>query len=405
MKIFKSINACRVSNKKDLVTLFKFPNFYLTGIFPKQKQKILKTPFEVVFSKSSKLLQLKHNYDQKFLYGKNYGYRSGLNPVMVKHLKEKYFILKKKLDLKKEDKFLDIGSNDSTFLNFSKCKKYGVDPSIKKFLGYYDKNTNYYIDTFENAFLKVKEVKFKLITSIAMFYDLPDPLSFLNKIKLILSDNGMYHIEVANVLSFIDNFSYDTFCHEHFEFYSLSSLNFLIKKSKLKIKDFGYNDINGGSIWLDIVQNDSKFKCNTIKINRFINYEKKRGLHKASTYKKYFEKVKSHSKKLNNLLLELKNKNKKIVGIGASTKGNVLLQFCKIGNKQIDYIYDVNSFKFGKYTPGTNIQIKNEAKMNLSKYDYILILIWHFNKFIINKIRKKNKKIKIITPFPRIKIF
>jgi len=97
--------------------------------------------------------------------------------------------------------------------------------------------------------------------------------------------------------------------------------------------------------------------------------------------------------------------NKKIVGIGASTKGNVLLQFCKIGNKQIDYIYDVNSFKFGKYTPGTNIQIKNEAKMNLSKYDYILILIWHFNKFIINKIRKKNKKIKIITPFPRIKIF
>ena len=404
MKIFKSINACRVSNKKDLVTVFKFPNFYLTGIFPKQKQKILKTPFEVVFSKSSKLLQLKHNYDQKFLYGKNYGYRSGLNPIMTKHLRDKYFILKKKLVLKKKDKILDIGSNDSTFLNFSKCKKYGVDPSIKKFLKYYKKDTNYYIDTFENAFVKLREEKFKLITSIAMFYDLPDPLSFLKKIKSILSDDGIYHIEVANVLSFMDNFSYDTFCHEHFEFYSLSSLNFLIEKSKLKIKDFGYNDINGGSIWLDIIQDDSKFKCNTIKINRIINYEKKRGLHKASTFKKFFERVSKHSRKLNNLLLELKNKNKKIAGLGASTKGNVLLQFCKIGNKQIDNIYDVNPFKFGKYTPGTDIQIKDEKKMNLNDYDYVFVLIWHFNKFIVNKIKKHNKNIKIITPFPKIKI-
>ena len=404
MKIFKSINKCRVSKKKDFISVFKFPNFYLTGIFPNKKQKILKTPFEVIFSKSSKLLQLKHNYDQKLLYGENYGYRSSLNPVMVKHLKQKYFILEKKLGLKKSDNFLDIGSNDSTFLNFSKSKRYGVDPSIKKFIRYYNKNTNVYIDTFENAFLKLKNVKFKLITSIAMFYDLPDPLSFLKKIKTILSDDGIYHIEVANVLSFIDNFSYDTFCHEHFEFYSLSSLNFLIKKSNLKIKDFGFNKINGGSIWLDIVKKDNKFKINENKIIKFINYEKKRGLHKASTYKKFFEKASKHSKKLNNFLLEIKKKNKKIAGFGASTKGNVLLQFCKISNKQIDNIYDVNPFKFGKYTPGTNIQIKDEKKMNLNNYDYVLVLIWHFNKFIVNKIKKHNKNIKIIIPFPKIKI-
>tara|TARA_Y100000389_G_scaffold74138_1_gene70772 strand:- start:4152 stop:5369 length:1218 start_codon:yes stop_codon:yes gene_type:complete len=405
MKIFKSINRCRASNKKDLITVFKFPNFYLTGIFPKKNQKIYKTPFEVVFSKSSKLLQLKHNYNQKFLYGKNYGYRSGLNPVMIKHLKEKYFILKKKLDLKKKDKFLDIGSNDSTFLNFSECKKYGVDPSMEKYLSYYKKDTDTYINTFEKAFRKLKGKKFKLITSVAMFYDLPDPLSFLNKIKLILSKDGIFHVEVANVLSFIDNFSYDTFCHEHFEFYSLSSLEFLVKKSNLRIKDFGFNNINGGSIWLDIVQDNSKFRSKEKKIAKFINYEKKRGLHKVSTYKQYFQDVYKHSKKLNNLLLNLKENNKKIAGLGASTKGNVLLQFCNIGNKQIDYIYDVNSFKFGKYTPGTNIEIKDESKMNLNNYDYILILIWHFNKFIIKKIREKNKKIKIITPFPKIQIF
>ena len=136
MKIFKSINACRVSKKKDLVSVFNFPNFFLTGIFPTKNQKIKKTPFEVVFSKSSKLLQLKHNYNQKFLYGDNYGYRSGLNKVMINHLSKKYLYLSKKLKLNENDKILDIGSNDSTFLNFSKSKKYGVDPCIKKYLKY-----------------------------------------------------------------------------------------------------------------------------------------------------------------------------------------------------------------------------------------------------------------------------
>lgn len=276
MKIYKSINRCRVSNMKDLVTVFKKRNFYLTGIFPKKNQKILKTPFEVVFSKSSKLLQLKHNYNQKFLYGKNYGYRSGLNPIMVKHLKEKYIKINKRLNLKTSDKILDIGSNDSTFLNFFKCEKYGVDPSIEKYLSYYKKETHVYIDTFEEAFKKLKHKKFKLISSIAMFYDLPDPLSFLKKIELILSKDGIYHLEVANVLSLIDNFSYDTFCHEHFEFYSLSSLEFLVKKGNLRIKDFGFNNINGGSIWLDIVHKDSRFKLQKKKNFKLYSLRKKK---------------------------------------------------------------------------------------------------------------------------------
>jgi len=158
MQIYKIINKCRASNNKDLLSVFKFPNFFLTGIFPKYKQNVIKTPFEVVFSKSSKLLQLKHNYNQKFLYGDNYGYRSGLNEIMINHLKNKYFTLKKKLKLKKTDNFLDIGSNDATLLNFSNCNKYGVDPSIKKYLKYY-KNTKIYISVFEKVFKKLKKKK------------------------------------------------------------------------------------------------------------------------------------------------------------------------------------------------------------------------------------------------------
>tara|TARA_B100000886_G_C20400286_1_gene482241 strand:- start:468 stop:1682 length:1215 start_codon:yes stop_codon:yes gene_type:complete len=404
MKIYKSINACRVSKKKDLVSVFNFPNFYLTGIFPSKYQKIKKTPFEVVFSKSSKLLQLKHNYNQKFLYGDNYGYRSSLNKIMINHLNKKYLYLNKKLKLNENDKILDIGSNDSTFLSFSNSKKYGVDPSIKKYLKYYDKETRVFIDTFENAYSKIKKNKFKLITSIAMFYDLPNPVSFLKKVKSLLSDDGIYHIEVANLLSFIDTFSYDTFCHEHFEFYSLTSLNYIIDKCGLKIHNFGFNKINGGSIWIDIVKNSYKER-DTKKLKKYILYEKKRGLHNLTTYKKFFKKVEKHSNKLNKLIVDLKKKERKIAGLGASTKGNVLLQFCNLGKNEIDNIYDVNPFKFGKYTPGTKIKIIDENKMNLKNYDYILVLIWHYNEFIIRKIKKLNNKIKIIFPFPKIKIF
>ena len=140
--IYKKINKCRISDDKKLISVAKFPDMGLTGTFPKsKKEKIIKTPFEVVFSKKSKLLQLRHNYNPKILYGKNYGYRSGLNPTMIKHLNDKKNYLSKKFKIHKLDLILDIGSNDGTFLNFfnnnNRC--YGIDPSIVKLKKFYKK--------------------------------------------------------------------------------------------------------------------------------------------------------------------------------------------------------------------------------------------------------------------------
>ena len=405
--IYKKISKCRISGDKNLITVAKFPKMGLTGTFPKSKsEKIIKTPVEVVFSKKSKLLQLRHNYNPKILYGKNYGYRSGLNPTMVLHLKNKFNMLTTKFKINKQDLILDIGSNDGTFLNFfnnnSRC--YGIDPSIIKLKKYYKNKSNLVPNTFEKGYSKISKKKFKLITAVAMFYDLERPINFVELVKSILESDGIFHLEVAYLPEIVKTFSYDTFCQEHYEYYSLLSLSYIFKKTNMKIIDFGMNEINGGSIWLNVTHNNTKYKTNEKKIERQLKYEKSRNMDKIKTYQVFFKNVFNHAKKLNELIIKLKNKNMKVSGFGASTKGNVLLQLANIDNSLLDRIYDVNKEKFGKLTPITNIKIKDEIDLTKEKQDYLLILIWHFKKFIYKKIARKNKKIKLIIPFPKIKI-
>tara|TARA_Y100000590_G_scaffold464273_1_gene633322 strand:+ start:158 stop:1378 length:1221 start_codon:yes stop_codon:yes gene_type:complete len=402
----QAIQKCRISKKKDLVSVGKFKGLSLTGIFPKkQNQKIPYLPFEVVFSKSSKLLQLKHNYNPKLLYGDNYGYLSSLNPIMVNHLKNKSISLKKYIKFKKKDFVLDIGSNDGTFLNFfSGNNLYGIDPSINKLRKHYKININKIPLIFEKGFSLIKKKRFKLITAIAMFYDLKDPEAFLYKIKKILSKDGIFHIEVAYLPEIIKTFAYDGFCQEHYEYYSLLSLNYLCKKTDMQIIDFGFNKINGGSIWLNISHSKSNFKSKQAKLNKTIKKEIKENIDKSKTFKKYFKKVFLHAKKINSIVKKLKNEKKIIYGFGASTKGNVLLQVSKLDKSLLNGIFDVNKNKFNKFTPHSKIKILDEKKLKKVKIDFLLLLIWHFKDYVVKKIKKYNRKIKIIVPFPKIKV-
>ena len=282
--IYKKIKKCRISDDNNLISVAKFPLMGLTGTFPKNNnQKIKKTPFEVVFSKKSNLLQLKHNYNPNLLYGKNYGYRSGLNPKMINHLKKKFISLSNKYNIKKKDKILDIGSNDGTFLNFFDNSKrcYGVDPSAKKLKKYYKKQIKLIPNSFQRGFSKISGNKFKLISAVAMFYDLEEPLKLVNLIKTILCKDGILHIEVAYLPEIIRTFSYDTFCQEHYEYYSFMSLQYIFNKSNMKIIDFGFNDINGGSIWINVSHLNSKYPLKSKKINSQIKYEKSKEIDKV----------------------------------------------------------------------------------------------------------------------------
>lgn len=183
------------------------------------------------------------------------------------------------------------------------------------------------------------------------------------------------------------------------------SFKYLINQTSFKIIDFSRNSINGGSINFNLAFKNSKWKPKINKINKILSYEKKIKINKAATYISYFKKINLKSKKINLLLRKLKNENKKIYGFGASTKGNVILQMCNLDNKLISGIYDVNPYKFGKFTPRTKILIKNESNIYSDKPDYLLLLIWHFTNTLKIKLKKfKSIKSKYIWPFPKLKI-
>ncbi len=407
-KIYSQIRKCRISDDINLKLVGKIGPLTLTGVFPKTKnKKIISTPVDIVFSKKSKLLQLKHNYKEKQLFGSNYGYRSGLNQQMVKHLKVKSIYLKKKYKIKKNNEILDIGSNDGTFLGFfdKTVGKTGIDPTAKKFKKYYNKDIKIIPNLFDKKSIKLfKGKKFDLITSVAMFYDLRNPLEFLKNIENILKPDGIYHVEIAYLPDILSTLSFDTFCQEHLTYFSYISFNNLIKQSNLKIINFSKNSVNGGSINFDLCFKDSVHKTQLMKINRLYQNEIKLKIDKLKTYQLFFEDIKIRADLIIEKLKKIK-KNNKIFGFGASTKGNVLLQFCNIDDKVLDGIYDVNKEKFNSFTPGSNIKIINEKNIIKDKPDYILFLIWHFKETINKKIKKlKLKNTKFIFPFPDFKI-
>jgi len=407
-KIYSKIKSCRISNDQQLIAIGKLGPLTLTGSFlTGLKSKIPITPVNIVFSKKSLLLQLAHNYKLSRLFGNNYGYRSGLNKTMVKHLKKKAKKLSNFLKLKKNDFILDIGSNDGTFLNsFNKnINKFGSDPTAKKYKEFYDKNITIIPDLFPNNKILTVKKKFKLISSIAMFYDLMDPIKFCHEVANLLHPEGIFHVELAYLPDIINKNLYDTFCQEHLTYYSYLSFSYLVDQTPFKIINYERNLINGGSINFNLAFKNSKHKINIIELKKLNDYEIIKKIHLVATYKNFFRKIKKDAQKLNLELKDIKGKNKKIYGFGASTKGNVILQMAKINHKLVEGIYDVNSFKFNKYTPGSKILIKDEKEIYKDRPDYLLLLIWHFSDTIKMKIKKFNlKKMKCIIPFPKFKI-
>jgi hypothetical protein len=403
----KKINACRLCKSKKIKKLFSLGVQYYTGIFSKINSKVPKGELAVIICNNCKLIQLDKNFNMKKMYGKNYGYRTSLNNSMRKHIQSKKKYLQKIIKLKKNDTIVDIGSNDGTFLNCFNSSNYrliGVDPTIINFKKFY-KNKIIKINKFfshENIKYYLKK-KAKLISTFAMFYDLPDPLKFARDIYNCLDDNGVWHLEQSYLIDMIKKKSYDTICHEHLEYYSMTSIYYLMKIVNFKIIDIKRNNINGGSFAITVAKRNSEYKECEKDIKFYLKKEQMEGYNNYSIYKKFYQKITKHKDQLRNLLIKLKKMNKKIIGYGASTKGNVILQFCNINNKLVDFIYDVNVDKKNKYTPGTKIKIIDKQETDKIKFDYFLVLPWHFKDFILKKEKEYiTKNIKFIFPLPNI---
>tara|TARA_B110000196_G_C21073428_1_gene628687 strand:+ start:86 stop:1306 length:1221 start_codon:yes stop_codon:yes gene_type:complete len=403
------INSCRSCYSKKLKPAFDLGTQKLTGIFPKSKNDFVPSgSLALVFCENCNLLQLYNSFNPDTMYGQNYGYMSSLNLSMINHLKKKAKKINNFLNLKTDDVVVDIGSNDGTFLNFfsNKLKLVGVDPTIKKLFSYY-RNDIVKMPNFFSAIEFKKKIlkKVKVITSISMFYDLENPIKFAEDIYEVLDKNGIWHLEQSYMPMMLKNNSYDTICHEHLEYYSLQSIKYIFDKVGFKIIDLEFNDINGGSFSLTVAKKNSDFHEVPKIIDWLLYKEDLYKYNQLSTFKLFFENVKKHKIIFRDLLLNLKDMNKKVIGYGASTKGNVILQFCKINEKLLPYIADVNEFKHGRYTPGSKIKIIPEAKALKMDPDFFLVLPWHFKNFILNKEKKflSNDK-KIIFPLPDIEI-
>ena len=402
------LNKCRVCKSKKLNKLFSLGNLCFTGKFPSKKQTIKKKPIEVIICKKCKLVQLALNFDLKYLYGPDYGYRTGINRTMLKHVQKISKTLSAKVNLKKNDAVLDIASNDGSLLNFYKKNiiTFGIDPILKKYKENYI-NINYSTSDFFSASKIRKKIKtsFKIITALSVFYDSINPNKFLIDVKKLLDKNGIFLLEFADLSSIIKFKMFDTICHEHLEYYSSKIIINLIKKNGLRVFDIKSNDINGGSKQYFICHNESKYKSNKTKITNIIMNENKLRLSSESTYKKFFLNIKDIKVKLSKVLNKIKKQKKTIHCYGASTKGNVLLQYFGIDNKIIDYAAERNKSKYNLYTPGTKIKIISENHSRALNPDYYLVLPWHFKKEILmreKKIRKQGTK--FIFPLPKLKI-
>lgn len=404
------IKKCRNCNFSKLNFLFTLGNLAFTGKFPNRFKNIPRAILNLVMCDKCKLVQLDRNFSKRYLYGKDYGYRTGINQTMTKHVRSVTLSAFKKIKLKAGDAVLDIASNDGTLLNSYSNKgiiKVGIDPVINKYKRYY-KNINYYFPNFfsEKIIPKIlKRKKFKIITALSMFYDLSKPNDFLRDIKKILHEDGIFILEHADLYSIYKHNLFDTICHEHLEYYSSTVIFNMLSKHKLKIFDHKFNKINGGSSQYYICHNNSKFKTNLKRINKIKNLEKEGKLSSVTTFKNFYKKINEIKTKLN-LKIDSIIKNDQIIhGYGASTKGNVLLQYLNINSQIVKYIAERNPKKYNKYTPGTKIKIISEKNSRLKNPDYYLVLPWHFKNEILNREKKiRAKGCKFIFPLPKLTV-
>lgn len=408
---YRTLDKCRVSKTSNLVPVLSLGNQALTGVFPtSMAESITVGPLELVWSPDSGLLQLKHTYDSSEMYGENYGYRSGLNQSMVDHLTNKVRYLERLVPLTPGDVVLDIGSNDCTTLKAYERKdiqRIGIDPTGTKFSAYYPADVKLVPEFFSSdAYKSATSQPAKIITSIAMLYDLDDPVAFATQIEECLADDGVWHFEQSYMPSMLRLNSYDTICHEHLEYYSLGVVTNILTAAGLKVIDVIMNNINGGSFAVTATKKGNTSRSiNHAVVQWLLQQEDRMGINTPRPYREFEERVYRHREDLVRLIRALVADGKRVLGYGASTKGNVVLQFCGLTASDIPAIAEVNVDKFGRVTPGTHIPIVSEEDARAMKPDYFLVLPWHFKDGIMRREREYMAGGgKFIFPFPEIEI-
>ncbi len=413
--MFREIQHCRICGNANLVTLLDLGEQVLTGVFPKDREEEIEAMpivlVKCVGENACGLVQLKHSGAPEKMYGMNYGYRSGINKSMVRHLQGIYEHASEIAKPKEGDVILDIGSNDATLLKFYDAENFsliGMDPTGVKFRSYYPDHVMLVPDFFSGKKFSEasKGKKAKIITSIAMFYDLESPQAFVNEIVSVLADDGVWILEQSYLPSMIAVNAYDTICHEHLEYYALRQILWLLEHAEMGILDVSLNDANGGSFRVTAAKKTHPaYRENSPIVEDFMRREQEESIEDLSTYEKFRGEVFRHRDDLCTLLTTLRSEGKTVFALGASTKGNVILQFCNLSTEELPFVAEVNEDKFGSFTPGTRIPILSQKEADARNPDYYLVMPWHFREGITKGMSAYlNGGGKLIFPLPELSI-
>jgi hypothetical protein len=411
MTMYKKVEKCRICGNTHLERVLDLGEQMLTGVFPREKgTKVTTGPLHLVKcmggDEACGLLQMGHSYDLGEMYGENYGYRSGLNASMVAHLNSKVKRILGFVELQAGDLVIDIGSNDSTTLQAypaSGLVLVGVDPTGVKFHSYYPPHIQLIPDFFSAALVQARfpGQKAKVVTSFSMFYDLEDPMGFMRQVYDVLADDGIWVFEQSYMPTMLDTNSYDTVCHEHLEFYALRQIKWIADRVGFKIVDVEFNDVNGGSFSVTVAKSRGDIAV-VPSVQKILEDERVKGLDTLVPYQAFAERVVQTKRDLLKFIEAARSEGKSVSVLGASTKGNVLLQYCGLTTNEVAFVGEVNAEKFGCYTPGTWIPIIPEDELLAIKPDYLIVLPWHFKEFFLKS--KKLSEEALVFPLPNVEI-
>lgn len=389
------ITACRICGHQRFHDIVDLGQQALTGVFPKtREQPVPVGPLQLIKCDDSTggcgLVQLRHSHEPEEMYGENYGYRSGLNRSMVTHLERRVNEAQTLAQLEPGDVVLDIGSNDATTLRAygnRGLRLVGIDPSAGKFRHFYPDWIDCVPDFFNAATYRATcgDQRAKIVTSISMFYDLEDPTDFMRQVHSILADDGIWVFEQSYLPLMVERDAYDTICHEHVSYYALKQIDWMARRVGFEILDVELNDINGGSFCVTVAKEGSSLTPNRERVTDLLAKEANDGYSGLVVYEQFRSRIVQHR---GNLLRAIRNwqaAGKTVYGYGASTKGNVVLQYCGLTVADIPMIAEVNEDKFGCFTPGTLIPIASEAEVRGRHPDAMLVLPWHFRENILER--------------------
>jgi SAM-dependent methyltransferase len=408
---------CRLSHKS-VIEVMDFGELFVSDFLPTRETSAAKGRLRLGLGQESGLLQIIETIDPESMY-RNYWYRSGTNETMTRQLREIVTAVQNWAPLRRGDIVLDIGCNDGTLLKAYPAHlaitKVGIDPAINLAATAKEVCDLHAASFFTNDsfFSLTNGRKAKVITSIAMFYDLEDPHAFVEDIRQSLTDDGIWVIQLSYTPLMFSQNAFDNICHEHIEYYTLESLTYLLEAHGLKIIDVELNDTNSGSFRVVITKAEHKMRNANLflrdvgecRLKSLSMYEKTLRLCEPETYIIFKKRVDALRNQTVETLRSLKKKGKRIFGYGASTKGNTLLQYYGLDTGVIEAIAERQKQKVGTLTAGSWIPIVSEEEMRKAKPDYLFVLPWHFiNEFLELESEFVNRGGKFIVPLPELQI-